>query len=158
MTRLSWLGLLPLLVLAQTLACQSGGGQNHNPPDSSVGPVPEGGCLQASDCPSGSHCDCGFLNVNFATPSCESAGRCVTALASCDPKQPDTVLCDTDGTCPLGGTCGSDGFCSSPCPLPEGGVDAGNDASSDASDGGSDAETTDGETTDAESEDAGDGG
>ncbi len=127
------------------------------PLDSSVTPPQDGGCYVATDCPSGSHCDCGFLNVNFASPGCGFVGRCVTALASCNPASPDTVLCDVDGGCPLGGTCGNLGLCSSPCPLPEAGPEAGVDASSEggadaAMEGGADA------ATDAGVEAGGDGG
>jgi hypothetical protein len=102
--------------------------------------VPDGGCLHTTDCPSGSSCNCGYLNINFATAGCDSHGTCVTAQPACDPHAPADILCDVDGGCHLGGTCGGHGYCTGAC-MPsadassdsaiDSGIDAGMDAAAD---------------------------
>jgi hypothetical protein len=95
--------------------------------------LPEGGCLRAIDCASGAHCDCGFLNINFAARGCDAPGTCIAALPACNLSKPDSILCDTDGGCPLGGTCGADNACSTPwCSRLDASPDAPTDAPPDA--------------------------
>jgi hypothetical protein len=99
--------------------------------------VPDGGCLQATDCPSGSSCNCGFLNINPSTFGCMSPGTCVTAQPACIPKFPDSILCDLDGGCRLGGTCSGHGYCTGVCmPSADASPDSGRDSGLDSSEGG----------------------
>ena len=56
------------------------------------------------------------------------------AAPPCD-AGPVDILCDKNGSCPLGGTCGGFGYCSPLCSAPAS-SDSGSDASSDS---GSDA-------------------
>ncbi len=108
------------------VGCSSHGSGTSPGPDASVQPVPDGGCLQATDCPSGSHCNCGFLNVDFATSGCESPGTCITAPPMCSSVTPAEVLCDKDGGCALGGTCGGFGYCTPfLCPVADASSDSG---------------------------------
>jgi hypothetical protein len=123
--------------------------------------VPDGGCLQTTDCPSGSSCNCGFLNINFATAGCDRPGACVTAQPVCDPQAPANILCDLDGGCHLGGTCGGHGYCTGVC-MPsadassDSGIDSGLDSGVDSSaDGGLSDSAPDSAPTDATPTDSG---
>jgi hypothetical protein len=125
-------------LLAAFLICLVGCGNSSGTSDAGVAdagmmPLPDGGCLHATDCASGTHCSCGFLNVNFASRGCDAPGTCIAALPVCNPSQPDNILCDVDGGCPLSGACEALGYCSTPwCSRPDASSDAPSDASPDA--------------------------